>query len=164
MLNSAYATGTPPVDRYSAYHPACVRLISRHHHSSGRPDPKQITSPPRWAGWDRRRPYEWSSSRTRGLPALCVLWSAALRRVGHRERQDGLTGMQPVLGFLINDRLRAIDHLVGNLVAAVSGKAVHVESSGRGERHASRIAYPVPVGGRLRQRLGLARERVEPAP
>src|SRR5262249_7418073 len=114
--------------------------------------------------WDRCGTYAWSSPFLCGLEVLSVLWSAAVRRVGHRERQEGLAGMQPVLGLLVNDRLRAIDHLVGNLVASVSREAVHVEGSGRGERHASRIAYPVPVGGRLRQRLGLARESVEPTP
>ena len=37
-----------------------------------------------------------------------------------------LAGMQPVLSFLIYHRLRAIDNLVGHLVAAIGREAMHI--------------------------------------
>src|SRR5690348_7291652 len=39
----------------------------------------------------------------------------------HGEGHDGLGGMQAVLRFVVNHRLRPVDHVVGDFVAAVGG-------------------------------------------
>ena len=41
--------------------------------------------------------------------------------IGHGQRHDRLRGVQPVLRFGIDHRLRTVDDLVGHLVAAVGG-------------------------------------------
>ena len=43
--------------------------------------------------------------------------------------------MQAVLGFVEDDRLRAVDDVVGDLLAAVGGKAVHEYGVGLGLFH-----------------------------
>src|SRR4051812_34138991 len=53
--------------------------------------------------------------------------------------QDSLLGVQAVLGFVEHHRLRAVDHLVGDLLAAMRRKAVHEERLGLGARHQLRI-------------------------
>src|SRR5919106_2938720 len=90
------------------------------------------------------------SSHTMEKAAPCFCANRYQRRAGsleaaHRQRHQRLSGVQPVLGFLEHDRLRAVDHLVGDLVAPVGGQAVHVDRSVGGDFHSARIADPVPV-------------------
>ena len=40
-------------------------------------------------------------------------------------RQNALLRVQPVFGFIEHDRLRSVDHFVGDLLAAMGGQAVH---------------------------------------
>src|ERR1700691_5284032 len=64
-----------------------------------------------------------------------------LRRAISRETpgQYALLRMQPVLRFVEHHRLRAVDHLVGNLFAAMRGQAMHKDGARLGARHQSGI-------------------------
>src|SRR5580693_2673814 len=64
-----------------------------------------------------------------GLPA------ASLKAPG----QNPLLRVQPVLGLVEHHRLRAVDHLVGDLLAAMGRQAVHEDGVGLGARHQPRI-------------------------
>ena len=46
--------------------------------------------------------------------------------------QNALLRVQAVFGLVEHDRLRAIDHLVGDLLAAMGGQAVHEQRVGLG--------------------------------
>ena len=50
-----------------------------------------------------------------------------------------LLGVQPVLGFIENHRLRSIDDLVGNFLSAVRGQAMHEQRIGLGLGHQAGI-------------------------
>ena len=50
--------------------------------------------------------------------------------IGHGQRseapgEDAFLRVQPVLGLVEHDRLRTVDHLVGDLLAAMGGQAMH---------------------------------------
>ena len=47
--------------------------------------------------------------------------------------------MQPVLGFIEHDRVRTVHDLVGHLLAAVRGEAMHENGIRLGPRHEARI-------------------------
>ena len=49
--------------------------------------------------------------------------------------EDALLRVQAVLGLVEHHRLRAVDHLVGHLLAAVGGQAVHEDRVGLGLGH-----------------------------
>src|SRR5581483_3361979 len=63
--------------------------------------------------------------------------------IGHGQGHDGLGGVQAIFGLLVDHRIRPIDHLAGNFVAAVGGERMHVESVGPRQRHARNAADPV---------------------
>ena len=44
--------------------------------------------------------------------------------------KQALLGVQPVLGFIENDRLRSVDDLVGNFFPAVRRQAMHEQRIG----------------------------------
>src|SRR5690606_8092948 len=46
--------------------------------------------------------------------------------------EDGLLDVQAVFGFVEYDRLRPVDHLLGNLVAPLGRQTMHEERPGRG--------------------------------
>ena len=50
---------------------------------------------------------------------LLLVW--LIQRLCHAERQDGFLGMQAVLGFVINDRMRAVDDLIRDLDVTIGG-------------------------------------------
>src|ERR1700674_3149215 len=118
----------------------------------------------------RRRLRSW---RCLSFPAGCACLLAALARsayIGSETRsdetpestaeqrgEDCLLHVQPVLGLVVADRLRSIDHLSRRLVAADQRHAVHEPRPRVGElevppRHAPAVArslaqLAVPVGG-----------------
>src|SRR5262245_29752950 len=49
--------------------------------------------------------------------------------------EDALLRVQTVLGLVEHDRLRTVDDLVGDLVAAMGGQAVHEQCIRLGQRH-----------------------------
>src|SRR5689334_5459049 len=53
--------------------------------------------------------------------------------------QNALLHMQPIFRLVEYDRLRTIDHLVGDLVAAMGWQAMHEERLRFCQRHQSRI-------------------------
>src|SRR5438046_2739118 len=53
--------------------------------------------------------------------------------------QDALVRVQAVLGLVEHDRLRPVDHLVGDLLAAVRRQAMHEHGAGVRQRHEPRI-------------------------
>ena len=58
-----------------------------------------------------------------------------LRPLAKAPGQDALLRVQAVLGLVEHHRLRAVDHLVGDLLAAMRGQAVHEDRLRLGERH-----------------------------
>src|SRR6202171_419797 len=53
--------------------------------------------------------------------------------------QNSLLCVQPVFGLVEHHRLRAVDHFVGDLLAAMGRQAVHEDGVGLGARHQPRI-------------------------
>jgi hypothetical protein len=49
--------------------------------------------------------------------------------------QNALLRVQAVFGLVEHHRLRAVDHLVGDLLAAMGRQAVHEQRVGLGQRH-----------------------------
>src|ERR1017187_2321640 len=56
-------------------------------------------------------------------------------KIRHGEGHDRLGRVQSIFGLLVDYRIRAVDHLVGHLVAAIGRQRVHVEHVGPGELH-----------------------------
>src|ERR1700731_2301082 len=54
-------------------------------------------------------------------------------------RQNPLLRVQPVLGLVEHHRLRAVDHFVGDLLAAMGRQTMHEDSVGLGAGHQPRI-------------------------
>src|ERR1700730_15986408 len=50
-------------------------------------------------------------------------------------RQNALLRVQAIFGLVEHHRLRAVDHLVGDFVAAMGGKAMHEQRVGLRQRH-----------------------------
>ena len=107
---------------------------------------------PRRRGRDDDRRRVGATPRRRASPPL---------EPAHRQGHQRLAGVHPVLGLVVDDRVRAVDDVVRDLRAAVGGQAVHVQGVWRRDRHAPRVADPVLVLRRLGQPLGLVRERAE---
>src|SRR5579862_8458989 len=78
-----------------------------------------------------------------GLPGLAYLaWLICLGSPAvsvQAPRQNPLLRVQPVLGLVEHHRLRPVDHLVGDLLAAMGRQAVHEDGVGLGARHQPRI-------------------------
>ena len=53
--------------------------------------------------------------------------------------QEALLGMQPILGFIEDNRLRTVDDLIGHLLAAVCGQAMHEQRIRSGLGHQAGI-------------------------
>src|SRR5512142_524219 len=82
-------------------------------------------------------------SRIKALPptattAVLVIIVSSVHREGH----DGLLGVQPVLGFVVHHRLRAVHDGIGDLDVAVGGQRMHVDRIRLGEPHAALVGDP----------------------
>ena len=55
-------------------------------------------------------------------------------------------GVQAVLGFVIDDRVRAVDDLIRNLDVSIGGQGVHIDGIFLGQLHAALIHNPTFVG------------------
>src|SRR6266516_7842378 len=64
-----------------------------------------------------------------------VLAMAASRASGEveQEQQERLLRVEPVLGLIPHHRMRSVDHLGGDLLAAVRGQAVHDDHAVAGD-------------------------------
>src|SRR5215813_1348606 len=51
--------------------------------------------------------------------------SGIVGRASEQVEDDRLLGVQAIFGLIENDRLRAVEHLVGDLLATVRGQAMH---------------------------------------
>ena len=72
----------------------------------------------------------------------CVRANAQLRELRPFVKTPGqyaLLRVQAVFGLVEHHRLRAVDHLVGDLLAAMRGQAVHEDRIILGQRHQLRI-------------------------
>src|SRR5215211_2725881 len=67
------------------------------------------------------------------------------QRSAHCQRNNGLLHVQTVFGFIINDRVGAVDHTVGDFDVAVSRQTMHVDGVGLGQAHAPFVGDPVRV-------------------
>src|SRR5438270_585210 len=61
----------------------------------------------------------------------------------HGEGHNRLRRMEPIFGLVIDNRLRAVNHRVRDLVASVGGQAVHVDGVRLRQTHAPLVADPV---------------------
>src|ERR1700726_1206697 len=64
-----------------------------------------------------------------------LTWFGLLAGSLQAPRQNPLLCVEPVLGLVEHHRLRAVDHVVGDLFAAMSRQAVHEEGVGLGARN-----------------------------
>src|SRR5580700_5746987 len=75
-----------------------------------------------------------------GLAYLAWLtWFGLLAGSLQAPRQNALLRVQPVLGLVEHHRLRAVDHVVGDLFAAMGRRAMHEDGIGLGAGHQPRI-------------------------
>src|SRR5580704_17812481 len=80
------------------------------------------------------------ASTARGFAYQALLTRLGLPPVSlQAPRQNPLLRVQPVLGLVEHHRLRAVDHLVGDLFAAMGRQAVHEDGAGLGACHQPRI-------------------------
>ena len=69
--------------------------------------------------------------------------------------QQRLLHVHPVLGLLEDPRLRTLEDLLGDLLAAVRGQAVEDDRAGRGAGEQRRVDGEAPEGLQPRGGLGL---------
>src|SRR3984957_2467898 len=80
------------------------------------------------------------ASTARGLAYRVWLTGLGLPAVSlQAPGQNPLLRVQPVLGLVEHDRLRAVDHFVGDLFAAMGRQAVHEDGVRLGAGHQPRI-------------------------
>src|SRR5580698_1045718 len=92
----------------------------------------------------------WAGSRT-GMSRSGLVITAAYRQLKaglggllaaaigvQAPGQNALLRMQPVLGLVEHHRVRAVDHLVGDLLATMGGQAVHEDRVRLGVSHQPR--------------------------
>jgi len=61
---------------------------------------------------------------------LVLMNDFKLDAAAHRERHEGFLDVEAVLGFIVYDGVRAIDHTGGDFVTAIDRHAVHVDRGG----------------------------------
>src|SRR5919108_3274761 len=61
------------------------------------------------------------------------LTSGIVGRASEQVEDHGFLSVQPILGLIERDGARPVEHLVGDLLAAVRGQAVHDERARLGE-------------------------------
>src|SRR3990172_9686130 len=71
----------------------------------------------------------------------------------HRQRHHGFLYVEAVFGLVVDDRARAVNHLVRHLQVAVGRHAVHVRAAGLCQVHLALVGDPRAV--RLDERLAL---------
>src|SRR5689334_14856001 len=114
--------------------PAPVRLALSRTGISSSPWPRSAqnaTTSQRYFSISQRRMTEVSSPPE--YASTTFLTSGILERASEHLEDHGLLGVQAVLGLVQHDRARAVQHGVGDLLAAMGRQAVHHQRRGLGE-------------------------------
>src|SRR5689334_10720539 len=72
---------------------------------------------------------------SRSCPGMTKSAQFSLRHGVETPGQNALLRVEAVFGLVEHDRLRTVDHLIGDFLAAMGGQAVHEDGITLGQRH-----------------------------